>query len=84
MTPNPSLEPTRPPGVEASATRRQRGLAAQTQVVKTALNPEGIPLTLEQALEADQGEPWYLFLVSPTVLRVAGYRFYFFSREETR
>ena len=26
----------------------------------------------------------YLSRVSPTVLRVAGYRFYFFSREETR
>lgn len=36
------------------------------------------------AAEAAASGVHYLWCMSPTVLRVGGYRYYFFSREETR
>ena len=67
--------------------RNRRPLALRSPDVEQpelATTPCGVPLLRLASGRATAGVSVYADDVSPTVLRVRGFRFYFFSREELR
>lgn len=59
--------------------------AAEAQIVRPRDSLSAHRYSTESmAKDADRTASQYLLQMSPTVLRVAGYRLYFFSREEAR